>query len=293
MLHDILPRWQVRYLADGLALTPPEGRALGGIRIRERVQPVRRARDVIAWAREQMQAFGPLTITPVETFTTYEGEFAAVCTIVGARGDLPYERTIGLVWGDYFFTQIDGGTDDAAAFPRFRKAVRDLAYYHALGLGELRRRRFVYTPPPGWRGYPRGLVTEWYAPEFPARHGFISVFPARAGRESPSSELDQLLHEMSWFGFEQESIEGPIELASDDLTGSAWRPVGRFATGPRLFFEIAVLRDQRFTYVARLESQEADLDEHRRLFADVVRSVEPLPAPVAPGGTTTFSHLFA
>jgi hypothetical protein len=285
VLRDILPRWQVRYLADGLALVPPEGRTIGGIRIRERIQPLHRARDVIAWVLDQMRGFEQLAVLPVETLTTHEGEYAALVTITARRGAIPFERTIGLVWGDFFYTQIDGGTDDEASFARFRRAVRDLTTLHALGLGERRRRRFVYAPPPGWRPYPRGLITEWYAPGFPADHGFISVFPARAEEASEPSQLDRLLHEMSWFGFEREGLTGPDAITTrDGLQGSMWRTVGRFGEGPRLFYEIAVFYDQRFIYVLRLESKERELAENSSVFGEVVRSVEHLPRPVAATG---------
>ncbi|MCA9678027.1 MAG: hypothetical protein H6708_28160 [Kofleriaceae bacterium] len=292
MLPNILPGWQVRYLADGVALSPPPGVARGGMRIRERIQPLARARDVVATARDQMAGFGALTVSPLETFPTCEGEYAAVCTIAATGGPRPYERTIGLVWGDYAYTQIDGGTDDDAAFAQYRQGVRDLTYYHALGLGEQRRRRFAYAPPPGWRGYPRGLITEWYAPGFPADHGFISVFPARAGGDTAAAELDRLLHEMSWFGFARDALDEPEPIGSDDgLTGHAWRPVGRFGTGPTLHFEVAVLHDDRFTYVLRLESDDAGLAGHRDAFAAMIRSVRHLPVPAPATGTSPFLHL--
>ena len=291
MLPNLLPGWQVRYRADGLALSPPAGGDRGGIRIRERLQPLRRARDVLASAREQMAFFAPLEVSPLEAFTTCEGEFAAIATIAGHRGGAPFERTIALVWGDHAFTQIDGGTDDAPAFARFRRGVRDLAYYHSLGLGEARRRRFRYAAPTGWRGYPRGLITEWYAPDFPADHGFISVFPARPGHDTPASELDRLLHEMSWFGFERDTVEGPFPVtARDGLTGSLWRPAGRFGSGTPLYFEVAVLEDARFRYALRLESHAANLDRNRAVFAEVVASVHGLPRPAAIGAEPALAH---
>jgi hypothetical protein len=293
-LGDVLPGWRVRYLADGVALAPPEGRAAGGIRVRERIQPLRGARHVIDWVTDQMRFFGSLSVTTLERMVTCEGEHGATFTVTALRGEVPYERTVGLVWGDDFYTQIDGGTDDAASFARFRHGVRDLTYLHSLGLGERRRRRFVYAPPPGWRGYPRGLIAEWYAPDFPKDHGFISVFAARVGEDSTPSQLDRLLHEMSWFGFQRESLNGPEEVSSaDGLKGHRWRPVGKFRGGARLFFDVVVLYDKRFSYVLRLESRSERLEEHRRLFADMVRSVEQLPVPNSGRPAALFADMFS
>lgn len=292
VLPNLLPGWQVRYRADGLALVPPTG-GRGGIRIREHLQPLRRAGDALAAIAEQMQFFAPLTLSPIEPFVTCEGEFAAIAQVRGQRGELPFQRTVAWVWGDHHYTQIDGGTDDTAAFDRFRQGVRDLAYYHALGLGEARRRRFRYTAPAGWRAYTRGLITEWYAPDFPRDHGFISVFPARPGGDTPAAELDRLLHEMSWFGFERDAVEGPFPVAAvDGLAGSLWRPSGRFAGGPVLHFEIAVLEDARYRYALRLESRRDHLERHRAVFEDVVASVRPLPRPETLGHAAELAHWF-
>ena len=289
MLANILPNWTVRYLADGLALTPPEGRALGGIRIRER-QPLRSVRDIILWARGQMSGL-EITVGPLEVFTTYEGEYAGIVTLLGSGEATSYQRTIGMVWGEDFYTQIDGGTDHLQNFGRFRTAVRDLVHLHSLGLGELRRRRFVYTPPPGWRAYARGLVTDWYSPGFPKVHGFISVFPARAGKDTPASQLDRVLHEMSWFGFNRETSKEPIEItAKEGLQGHCWRFVGRFGKGDRLFYDLVVLHGPRFHYALRLESKKHHLEEHRASFGQMVRSVERLPAPTKEDGSTAFAH---
>jgi hypothetical protein len=232
-----------------------------------------------------------LAVSPVELLTTAEGEYAALVTLAFRKGEDAYERTIGLVWGDFFYSQIDAGTGDPRSFERFRRAARDLTYYHSLGLGELRRRRFRYTPPTGWPGYPRRLVTEWHHPGFPNEHGLIAVYPARPVHGTDAGELDRVLHEMSWFGFERESLDGPEAVFTDHkLTGVRWRPVGRYEGGPRLFYDVVVLQDERFGYVLRLETQEAGLEAHRKVFDAVVRSVRPLPTPAPPADVPSMVH---
>lgn len=281
--------WTVRYLADGLVLTPPDSPGFGNIRLRER-QPLCTAVDVIEKTRVQMSGFDSLNVSPLERFTTYEGEYAALCTVVGQRGTRRFERSIGMVWGDFHYSRIDGGTDEPTRFGRFRQAVRDLTYFHALGLGELRRRRFVYTPPTGWQGYARGLVAHWYAPGFPNDDRMIRVFPAYAGSDNAARELDRQLHEMSWFGFRQETADEPIALSSQDgLSGHLWRLVGRFGGRSPRFLQLAILQDNRFYYTLRWESQR-DEEAQRQLFAEMARSVESLPRPVSSMDAETFAH---
>ncbi len=273
MGREILPGWRVRYLADGLLLSPagpPEGRS---IRIQERL-PLRPAHAVIAAARAQLPG-ADLALSAIERVITQEGEFAIRCALRGADAC----RALGMVWGDHFYTQIDGAARPAD-FAEVEAGVRDLTAFHALGLGELRRRRYLYTPPPGWRAYPRGLTAEWYAPGFPGDHGFISAFAARPGGETLTSQLDRVLHEMSWFGFRRDASEPGEAMSTDDGTaGHAWTITGRYAAAPPMVFKVVVLSDHRFQYPLRLEATPAAFDRHVEAFDAMIRSIQRLPAP--------------
>ncbi len=277
----------MRHLADGVVLAPPTGP--GSVRIRER-RPLGPASDIIEQIRAELAEFAPLEVSPVELMTTYEGEYAALFTITGRRGELHLQRAVGVIWGDFHQSRIDGRCDRPERFAAIGRAVRDLTYYHSLGLGELRRRRFVYTPPPGWHGYGRGLVTLWHPPGFPADDSLIRVFPACAGGDNAARELDRQLHEMSWFGFRRESAAEPTAISSrDGLDGHLFAVVGRLGNGPRRHFELALLRDRRFHYVMRLESG-VERGDARRLFAEMVRSIRQLPAPVSTADSDTFAY---
>ncbi len=290
MLPETVTGWNVRHVAQGVALTPPDGGGGGGVRIRERL-PLQTTAQIIDEATAQMQGFDSVEVEQVEVLTTYEGEYAALWTMIGTRGTLRLERTIAAVWGDFHCTRIDGATDDPSRYDAFRGAVRDLCYYHALGLGERRRRRFLFTPPPAWQGYARGLVGLWIPPGYPARDHMIRVFPAHAaGTQTPASALDRQLHEMSWAGFEQERAEKATPAVNDDgLSGVARRLVGRFRGGSRRFIDVTVLQDQRYYYPLRCDSFDHDsLVEDA--FAATVRSVKRLPAPVAVESSAFLSH---
>jgi hypothetical protein len=270
-----LAGWTVRHVTDGVALVPPD--RAGGIRLLER-QPLLTMREAIAHASTQMTSF-VCEMSPIQRFTTHEGEYAATRTIVGRHGDIRLERTIGIVWCDHFCTRIDGATTDPAQHDRYRTAIDTLTRHCSLGLGEQRRRRYVYEPPPSWQGYTRGLVSLWIPPEYPRDAALISVFPARPVRSSdPSSRLDRQLHEMSWYGFAQQSSAPPEALVtSHSLVGTLHSVTGRFHHGPPRALSLALLEDHRFHYAMRLEGPD---DTHRSLFRAVVESVEPIPSHV-------------
>lgn len=288
MLPEALAGWNVRYVADGLALTPPDGGTGGGIRIRERL-PLQTSAAVVASARTQMAGFERVDVSDVERFTTAEGEYAALWRMTGSRGALRFERTVGLVWGDVACTRIDGGTDDAARFDEYRRAVRALCYYHALGLGERRRRRFVFAPPRGWQGYARGLIGLWIPPGYPNDSRIIHVFPARPiGRRTLTTELNRHLHEISWTGFHADIVDEPVHIDNDDgLTGVSQRVVGSFGAGSLRSVDVAVLHDGRYHYPARFD---CDDDGDRSVFAELMRSVEKLPIPEVEDRDALFSH---
>lgn len=279
MLPSILPAWRSTFYADGLALLPPEGRTQGLIRIRDRRRPLRSAQRLVTTIAAEMKLPG-LTVSPIERLTTCEGEYAALATISGVIQNQPFERNLGFLFGDDFYTQIDANTTTPSKFEFFRKATRELSYFYSLGLGELRRRRFYYDPPPAWNGLPRGLITEWHPDAFPDRRSAIAVFPARPVVESPAGVLDRALHELSWSGFTKTGIDEALPLMTRNrLAGLLWRATGAYANGPVHHQDIVALQDDRFFYVARLESTDANLADDRAIFGALVESIQPIPKP--------------
>lgn len=264
----------MKYLADGLALFPSEGRARGGIRIRERLRPLRSAR-ALASALVAEMGMPDLEIGPIERITTAEGEYAALTTIRGQG----FERALAFVFGDDFYTLIDAAATQPGDVVTFRTLTRDLAYYYSLGLGELRRRRYWYEPPAQWLGFPRGLITEWHPPDYPNHAAMIAAFAARPIDESVAGVLDRALHELRWTGFSQTALDERPLRNRHGLTGVLWCVKGSYAGGALHHQDIAMLTDNRFFYVARLESLPSRLEEGRAVFAALFDSIEPLPRP--------------
>lgn len=280
MSRETLSNWRVRYVVDGLILSPPGPEPWATVRIHERA-PLQRASRVVTHVREQLaNGGGEVEASSLERIITHEGEFGALATVTARRDDGAQHHVLGFVWGDHFGTRLDGTTNAAPHFDELHEVVRALTKHHVLGLGELRRRRFEYSPPETWRAYPRGLIAEWRAPAFPNDHGFASVFPARPiAKATTSSTLDRALHEMSWRGYQRESSEPPTKISGSGIEGQSWCQIGRFGTGKRLFCELVVLADRRFHYVARFECLPESRERHQETFRRLVASMKPLPLP--------------
>jgi hypothetical protein len=272
--------WTLQHLADGVALLPPEGRAIGAIRIRDQVRPLRRVRDVIDAAADELRASAEdvNVATPV-SLATDEGEYGFLARITGTAGGVPFVRVLGLVYSDDFYHRIDGVTTSPQALEQLAELVRMLTVRSYLGLGERRRRRFLYDPPPGWTGMPRGLTTVWLAPGFPEDPATITVPPARpvADLAAGPATLEGLLRETAWHGFRREWASPPAPfVARAGLRGSRWTITGRAADGVTSSREVVALADARFWYVLRLDCPRPT---HEATFATLCESVAPLPLP--------------
>jgi hypothetical protein len=272
-----LPGWRATYFADGIGLVSPGGRERGVIRIRDRQRPLRSIDDLVR-ARIAEMTLGEHVPGPIERIITSEGEHAAVTIVTSTLGDERFERTLGVILGDDFYTVIDGGASEAGARAQIRSAVRALVDDYSIGLGVVRRRRYLYQPPIGWSGYARGLITEWHPAGFPNEAASIAVFPARPVGESKAAVLDRALHELGWHGFTRTSRGDPTPiLTRHHLLGAQWRIVGRYDDRPVQHQDIVVLQDDRFHYAMRLESTAVRIDDDREIFHRLLDSIEPIP----------------
>lgn len=275
--HLRLPGWRATYFADGIGLVSPSGREQGVIRIRDRQRPLRSITELARSRVAQMTA-GEHELGPIERTVTREGEHAAITVVASRLGSEHFERTLGVILGDDFYTLIDGGASDPGVRAQIADAVRALVEDYSIGLGVLRRRRYIYAPPIAWSGYTRGLITEWHPAGFPNEIASIAVFPARPVGESRPVLLDRALHELSWHGFTRTAGGEPTPiLTRQHLVGAQWRIVGRYEDRPLLHQDIVVLQDDRFHYVTRLESTEARIDDDRETFHQLLDSIEPIP----------------
>ena len=258
---------------DGFAFAFPSGWTR--LRVRERNVPVRAARQVFEAVRLGLGLSTSGHATTIEDRVTREGEHAAIMELVeGER-----RCTFGITYGDHFYRIVVGRTDDAARAPSIAEAARRFTLELSLGLASLRRRRFRYTPPPGWSAVSRhGLITEWFAPGFPTDRALLTVMSARPFMDTPSSATERNLHEMTWGGYQRETLEGPaVVLVSDHLQGVAWKLVGAWSDGARTHTDVVILNDGTFVYVLRLDHDGSRTEEHRATFDAVVRSIRPIP----------------
>lgn len=289
--------WSRKWMADGFMLFPPEGRSVGGLRVQDRVRPLRTVR----WLVDQAVKEGAVFITDIQVgklkrFVTLEGEYACLITMAGKRkaDGLPVERTMGFVFGEDFFSRVDGIMQLQAQFEPFRGRIEAITRNLTLGLGAVRRRRYLYTPPAGWQGLGRTFRSDWIPQDYPRDNAMIQVFHAKPFTDAPKPQVafERMLREDLGHGLIVEPYE-PAQTIEDhpgELWGEITRLAGHYPGGPRLHFDLAVLADARFLYVLRLETGEAKLEEHRAAFRSVVSSVRPLPARSDQSSTAASTH---
>jgi len=259
-----LAGWNRRWLADGIVLAPPkrDGERLS---VRGNLRPLRRFASLVGDA-----GYGEL-----ERFTTVEGEYAGIVVVT----EPAVTRVVAMVVGDDSYALVEGRTPDPTRAEWFRDLVRTVARFYPFGLGRLRRRRFVYRPPEGWSGVQRHGSVVWIHPDYPRVPAKITVFDARPVEGFAPGAVDRLLFvdENPFATRDAQLPQTPAE-ARAGFAGTVVRETGRAADGTPMAVEKTLLRDERYLYVAQLEMRIADRDECAPAFAELVRSIEPLPA---------------
>jgi hypothetical protein len=282
MLRDM---WRVHHAADGVLLAPPDGRDAGWIRVRACVRPMPRAEELVARARAALPADATVEVgAPLRT-TTNEGEYALLVRVIARHGDAETQRTIGMILGDDFCATVEGVTTRPERFEQFRDTVERLVNDYPLGLGPKRRRRYFYTPPPGWAGVTDVHAAVWLSPGFPNHHGILTVFDARPAELTAPLRQERLLYEDLPRDFTR-LRRGELPFSSKfNLSGGIEVATGHNPGQPIVVVHDATLRDAHHVYFIRLETDEAHVEANRRAFLDLLQTVEPLPTgdPTAPG----------
>ncbi|MCE9579783.1 MAG: hypothetical protein K8W52_42090 [Deltaproteobacteria bacterium] len=280
-----LASWRRQLLPDGVAFAHPAGPDHGALHIRDR-QPLRDLRRLAADTLARM----PATLTdgalsPLRPIVTLEGEYGAAITLTARFADGGrYVRALGAVHGDDFQRQIDAvlvrpGDDDADALV---ERVDALVRHACIGLG-VRRRRFLYTPPPGWHGRAFGLLTRWFAPGFPREAATIIIPPAMPVTEQPGiATLERLVHEAGPVAFEPEEPPEIEALTLDGMSGTLSRASGHYPGQPRATLQLAELADRRHAYRMTLEATADLAGMAEQAFRAVLRSMTRIPEPTAP-----------
>jgi hypothetical protein len=273
--------WSRRFLADGLMLYPPAGRALGGIRIQDRVRPLIGIRTLVDQLISASAGFlAQTTLRPLERLVTLDGEYAAVVTVAARRvaDGRPVERTLAMIFAEDHYTRVDGVIQDPTEFEAFGERVRDLVRHLSVGLGWQRRRRFLHALPSGWTGVARTYSTEWYPASYPRDDGVMTVFHAKPLAVAASQTFERMLREDLSGGLVEDGIDPPVPAVNDHgLAGEVTVRSGVYAGQGRRHFHQAALLDHRFLYLVRLETGDAQRAEHVAALDALVRSIQPLP----------------
>ena len=278
---DPIPGWVCDFRQSGLILIPPEGPGRGAIRYHEQRRPLRRIGDVVAGLTTP-DAYEHGAVGPVERFQTVEGEHAALVTIAGRVEDRAVERTVGMVVTGDAYSLTVGLALEPDEFPRFRAHVRELVERDTFMLG-VRRRCFVYAPPPGWHAIrPTALHVKWLPVDYPRDRAALDVYPALPVPDGERSFAEAFVR-LHAHGAEVDACD---PVSTPWLSGGMWRvPSGELEQ------HVVVLEDDRYIYPVVLELP-ADRRDELETLRRVIDSIEPLPRPAgaAPRSAELFSQ---
>jgi len=291
--------WTQHHGVHLVTLYPPEGG--GRIRVYERLRPLPRLSEVVAFVVDRDPAFRVTGLYDATELVTTEGEHGAWVRVAGRRDDAPVVRLVGAVYGDEYALAIDTLVVVPERATQLEAVTRGLLLGASLGLG-VRRRRYRYAPPPGWSAIPTGLIANWYPPDYPANRTNLVVLPAEPSTDDPETTFARFLageREGGRYG-DGAITEAPL-VTDDGLAGRRWSFDGvARGPGPAPRHELAAFGDAPYLYVLRMESRVGErVDEHRAIFDAVARSVRPVPAAGRPAGfggapppSEAFGHWF-
>lgn len=284
-------------------LQPPDALKLLSIRYRAKQQPLRSLRDIVNELIAEHDEWTPLHASLPETFTTAEGEFGALSSLLVRRGPQLGYLHIAAVFGDDSVDIIDAPVFDLDAVESTALLVKQLAYTLTLGLG-YRKRRYLYTPPLGWTRIAAGLVTRFYPPDFPSHRAMLVVHPAVPRTISPQALCTSLIERYRKKGLLFETDGGATPITSTHglhglafcLVGPAHKHAAQAQPAPStplLLQDLLVFADAHYLYAMVFESTTVTRrEELATLLSSVATSVRPLPSPPSlpkPSPTATLS----
>lgn len=260
----------------------------GRVRIQSGLRPLAPVVDLTQSLVQELRSSGAeAEIELLQKITTEEGEWAALARVRVKLDGLQLERTLCFVFGDDFYDKIDA----MYVFEhrkRFRPFLRTLVQSYPLRLGNPRRRRFMYVAPASWQPVAHGLAVRFFPRRFPNEYGCITVLPAAPLVQSERGAVsERFLHEDLHADFTPQQPEQQDKVTSNSgLLGNLHRRAGlREGDSRPIHIDTAILRDTRYTYALRLETRAPNIESHRRMFLQVVRSVTAVPQAASEGST--------
>ena len=273
--------WIRKEKIDELCLYHPADHSAAQIRYRWRVRPLRSLKAVgdaawldTAWRdRQELQR---------QLLYTMEGEFACHAELAGSSKTGPVQLHLGIVLGDDFYDVLEMKVWQPALLPEMGSLARSLIKNISLGLG-VRRRRFWYTPPPSWQGFPRELAARWFPPDYPADRTCLTVFPASPLTLSPESIWEGWLAEQRAAGslVQREPVQDiTLGAAEHGIKGSLWSVTLSGSPGALAERrELALIGSAPYLYAFLLETASGDKAvQHHAVLRALVASARVLPA---------------
>lgn len=238
------PGWTVERTDEGILLAPPEGPERALLRYIERRRPIARAID-LAQAGPVPSGFILGDTSAPKRLVTAEGEHGALVTRTGTLNGHAYVLAYAYVFLDDYYSSLEG-----MCVPELVATVEDMILGDVHLLGRVRRRRFNYAPPPGWRASADLFETKWQAPGDTATIYVNPALPLVPGLVRGILDRFYASH-----------------VTPERFTTKHGLPGEHYAVGDmHLFF----LTDQDFLYSVR-----ADHDAHEG--RALVESIEPVP----------------
>jgi hypothetical protein len=255
-------------------------RLRGEIKILYYLRPLVPVRKLALALLSEEPGFSPLVATEPELFITAEGEYAALYQIAGRQSGASAARIFGMIFGDDFTHVVSARVLEESQLDYFARLVRHLTYHEPLQLG-VRRRRFLYEPPPGWVPRAQGLITHYYPPDFPKAPFKLTVHPAAPREGAPEALFVDLHKQLQKQGFVASFVSDPEPITSDfGLHGQTFCLVGAFPSQEQIRRDLVILQDGSYSYALLLESGAGKIPAPLSfMLSRLVRSVRPVPPP--------------
>jgi hypothetical protein len=289
-----LPGWTFDAGADAILLRLCARPDAGIIRYVERRRPCLTFPEIVA-EHVQDPAARVTRMERREDLVTNEGEYGALVRMDGAVRGRRAQHILACIFVDDFYAELLAVVVDGAERERFETAVRTLARGDCHMMTH-RRRRYLHTPPAGWRPTARGsALNAVYLPPDPQTDPSALVVAA-AVPVSPwdASPVDAILstHVSGAGGVTVLGRRGQrLARTRPGLWGRVWE---LDIDNPRFVARrfVAILQDDRHTYSLHLDSALARVDSNRDCFHQVVGSVTPLPCPGRPAARAATAQPF-
>jgi hypothetical protein len=260
--------WTSVHRNGELTLTAP---GTGAIRYLDRLRPLAPVVELVA-AATRPAGFVADRFEPPEKRVTHEGEYAVLVVVPGQLHGQAVELCYAFVLLDDHYARI---TSMAAAVdaPGVRRTVEDLLIHDTHCLGRVRRRRYAYASPSGWRPVADTFNAIWYPVDPPERASRICVAPALPRHDGVVPRtLARLVGGSE--RLRRMEVRPSRTVQTSRLSGRRWHLRG--IAGPGLDSHVVFLVDQSFIYAARLDAAPHAASDLAQ-FDALVGTIEPIP----------------